>query len=64
MILQSRFIPIFVAMDPLGNNAAYLSKKFGRGGTKAVSRISAVFLAAIAVMMIRMGMTEIIKSLL
>lgn len=43
-------------------NAAYLSRKLGRGGTKAVSKISAVFLAAIAVMMIRIGIIEIIKS--
>jgi len=43
-------------------NAAYISKKLGRGGTKAVSKITAIFLAAIAVMMIRIGIIEIIKS--
>ena len=43
-------------------NAAYISKKLGRGGTKAVSKITAILLAAIAVMMIRIGILEIIKS--
>lgn len=43
-------------------NAAYISKKLGRGGTKAVSKITAILLAAIAVMMMRIGILEIIKS--
>ena len=43
-------------------NAAYISKKLGRGGTKAISKITAIFLAAIAVMMIRIGILEVIKS--
>lgn len=43
-------------------NASYITKKIGVGGTKALSKITAIFLAAIAVMMIRRGIVEIIKS--
>ena len=43
-------------------NATYISDKLGSGGTKAASKITAILLAAIAVMMIRMGILEVIKS--
>jgi len=43
-------------------NAAYISEKLGSGGTKAVSKITAILLAAIALMMIRIGILEVIKS--
>lgn len=43
-------------------NAAYISEKLGSGGTKAVSKITAILLAAIAVMMIRIRILEVIKS--
>jgi len=43
-------------------NANYITKKLGKGSTKALSKITAVFLTAIAVMMIRRGLVEIIKS--
>lgn len=43
-------------------NADYITRMLGRGGTRALSKITAVFLAAIAVMMMRIGVVEIIKS--
>ena len=43
-------------------NADYITGMLGRGGTRALSKITAVFLAAIAVMMMRIGVVEIIKS--
>jgi len=43
-------------------NATYISEKLGSGGTKAASKITAILLAAIAVMMIRMGILEIIRN--
>ena len=43
-------------------NAACISKKLGSGGTKTVSKITAILLAAIAVMMIRRGILEVVKS--
>jgi len=45
-------------------NAGHIAKKLGAGGTKALSKVTAVFLTAIAVMMIRSGVIEIIKSAL
>jgi small neutral amino acid transporter SnatA (MarC family) len=33
----------------------------GQGGAKAFAKVSALFLAAIAVMMIRVGLIEILK---
>ena len=43
-------------------NADYITRMLGRGGTRALSKITAIFLAAIAVMMMRIGVVEIIKS--
>lgn len=42
--------------------AEYLSKKMGTGGTLAIAKITGLLLAAIAVMMIRKGISEIIGS--
>lgn len=37
-------------------------KMFGKGGARALAKVSDIFLAAIAVMMIRMGILEIVVS--
>lgn len=42
-------------------NADAITKLFGRGGVAAISKIMAILLASIAVMMIRLGVTNIIK---
>ncbi|MGE3974494.1 MAG: MarC family protein [Bdellovibrionales bacterium] len=40
----------------------FIVKIIGEGGTKAFAKVAALFLAAIAVMMIRVGITNIMKS--
>lgn len=42
-------------------NAKWLMKIIGDGGSKAFAKIASLFLAAIAVMMIRVGIVDIIK---
>ena len=42
-------------------NAKWLIKIIGDGGSKAFAKIASLFLAAIAVMMIRVGIVDIIK---
>ena len=42
--------------------ADYFIKVLGKGGSRALAKVSDIFLAAIAVMMIRMGILEIILS--
>ncbi len=44
-------------------NARWLIKVIGDGGSKAFAKIASLFLAAIAVMMIREGVVNIIKNL-
>ena len=44
-------------------NARWLLKIIGEGGSKAFAKISSLFLAAIAVMMIRVGVTQIISHI-
>lgn len=44
-------------------NAKWLIKFIGEGGTKAFAKIASLFLAAIAVMMIRVGVMNIISSI-
>ncbi len=44
-------------------NAQWLIKIIGEGGTKAFAKIASLFLAAIAVMMIRVGVLNIIFSI-
>jgi multiple antibiotic resistance protein len=39
----------------------FIMKLLGSGGTKALSKITSLFLAAIAVMMIRKGITQILS---
>lgn len=41
------------------SSADYIMKLIGKGGTKAVSKVASLFLAAIAVMMIRKGIIHI-----
>ncbi|MBI4689458.1 MAG: MarC family protein [Nitrospirae bacterium] len=43
-------------------NATAITKLFGRGGITALSKIMAILLASIAVMMIRLGIENIIKN--
>jgi multiple antibiotic resistance protein len=42
-------------------NADQVSKILGKGGSRAFAKVASLFLAAIAVMMIRVGITEILK---
>ena len=42
-------------------NARVLHKLIGDGGSKALAKITSLFLAAIAVMMIRIGLTNILR---
>jgi multiple antibiotic resistance protein len=42
-------------------NADRVSKILGKGGSRAFAKVASLFLAAIAVMMIRVGITEILK---
>lgn len=44
------------------SNAKWLIKLIGEGGTRAFAKIASLFLAAIAVMMIRVGVLSIIAS--
>ena len=44
-------------------NAAWLMKVIGKGGSRAFAKIASLLLAAIAVMMIRVGTINIISSL-
>ncbi len=44
-------------------NARYLMKLIGTGGSKAFAKISSLFLAAIAIMMIRVGIVHIILTI-
>jgi multiple antibiotic resistance protein len=41
--------------------AEYITRKFGRTGTKTVSKLASLLLAAIAVMLIRRGLTEFLQ---
>ena len=41
--------------------AEAITKLFGRGGIAAISKVMAILLASIAVMMIRIGMENIVK---
>lgn len=44
-------------------NSKWLIKLIGEGGTRAVAKIASLFLAAIAVMMIRVGVLNIISTI-
>jgi multiple antibiotic resistance protein len=46
----------------LFSNSHHVVKIMGEGGTKAFAKVAALFLAAIAVMMIRVGITNILKA--
>ncbi len=52
----------FVIVGFILFNARFLMKIIGSGGSKAFAKISSLFLAAIAVMMIRVGIQHIISS--
>lgn len=43
-------------------NSKYLSRILGRGGTRAFGKVASLFLAAIAIMMIRVGVTNTIMG--
>lgn len=44
-------------------NSKYIIKVFGISGTKAFSKVADIFLAAIAVMMVRSGLLEILEKI-
>ncbi|MGA7838327.1 MAG: MarC family protein [Ignavibacteriaceae bacterium] len=52
----------FIIVWIILSNAKWLIKLIGEGGTKAFAKIASLFLAAIAVMMIRVGVLSIIAS--
>ena len=52
----------FIIVWVILSNAKWLIKLIGEGGTKAFAKIASLFLAAIAVMMIRVGVLGIIAS--
>ncbi len=56
--LASVILNIIIA-GVIFSSADFLMKLIGRGGTKAVSKVASLFLAAIAVMMIRKGVVHI-----
>ncbi len=43
-------------------NSKYLLRVIGKGGAKAFGKVAAMFLAAIAVMMIRVGISNIVEG--
>lgn len=53
------FLIVFIVLT----NAKWVTKAIGAGGSKAFAKIASLFLAAYAVMMIREGITIIIKTL-
>ena len=52
----------FIIVWIILSNAKWLIKLIGEGGTRAFAKIASLFLAAIAVMMIRVGVLSIIAS--
>lgn len=52
----------FIIVWAILSNAKWLIKIIGEGGTRAFAKIASLFLAAIAVMMIRVGVLSIIAS--
>jgi len=52
----------FIIVGIILFNARFLMKLIGNGGSKAFAKISSLFLAAIAVMMIRVGIVHIFSS--
>lgn len=53
----------FIIAGLILSNAQWLIKLIGEGGSKAFAKIASLFLAAIAVMMIRVGILGIISSI-
>lgn len=55
------FIPLFVAIDVF-RNSKYVYKVLGKTGARVVSKVASLFMVAIAVMMIRVGLTGMINQ--
>ena len=53
----------FIIVGLVLTNARWLIRIIGEGGTRAFAKIASLFLAAIAVMMIRVGVLNIISSI-
>ena len=53
----------FIIVGLVLSNARWLIRIIGEGGTRAFAKIASLFLAAIAVMMIRVGVLNIISSI-
>jgi len=53
----------FIIIITILINAKWVAKVIGEGGSKAFAKIASLFLAAYAVMMIREGISEVIRKL-